>query len=213
LCCLCVCLWLYLLNGAISRTKILPRVIQDESSFPYVLATSYHQKQFPFSRRPLLYTACKWWPRMAEHPKSLLCCAWWVRIDAINCSVSVMGKAMKQGWKQEQAALQIVSPQLTVSSDQKAMAVWWSVCALMWKGLQALVQPLARGICWVQNGYNWCAWRQIQQPLFPAFRYFLCIWMKTYCWKWAGGSWHWYETGRSVVSKLVNSFLPHCKQS
>lgn len=63
-----------------------------------------------------------------------------------------MGKAMKQGPKQELATLQIISPQLIVSSDQKAMAVLWPACSLMWDGLQAFVQPLARGKCGVQKG-------------------------------------------------------------
>lgn len=115
---------------------MLPRVIQDENTFPYVLGTSNHQKQFPVSGRLLLCTACKWWPRTAVrcHPKSLLCRAWRVRINAINCRLSVMGKAMKQGPKQELATLQIISPQLIVSSDQKAMAVFWPARPLMWDG-------------------------------------------------------------------------------
>lgn len=131
-----------LLNGAIRRTK-------DENTFPYVLTISYYQKQFPVSGRLLLCMACKWWPRTAVwcHPTSLLCRAWWVRINAINGRVSLMGKAMKQCPKQELATLQIISPQLIVSSDQKAMTVLWPALPLMWDGLQALVQPLARGKC------------------------------------------------------------------
>lgn len=54
---------------------------------------------------------------------------------------------MEQGPKQELAALQIMSPQLIVSSDQKAMAAWWPACPFMGDGLQALVQPQARGKC------------------------------------------------------------------
>lgn len=156
MCCLCVCLWLYLLNGAIRRTRMLARLIQDENTFPYVSATSCHQKQFHVSWRPLLYTAWKWWLRTAKwcHLKSLLCCTWWVRINAINCGVLVMGKAMKQVPKQEQATLQIIIPQL--------IAQWWSEShgSLLarrsphMKWAWGFGLALARAVYKVQQGYK-----------------------------------------------------------
>lgn len=42
------------------------------------------------------------------------------------------GKAAKQGPRQGQAALHVGSPQLIVSSDQKAMAVWWPLRLSPW---------------------------------------------------------------------------------
>lgn len=173
---------------------MLARLIQDENTFPYVPATSYHQKQFPVSWRPLLYTAWKWWPRTAErcHLKSL-CCTWWIRINAINCGVLVMGKAMKQVPKQEQATFQIIIPQLR--GDQKAMTVWWPYCPLMSNGLGVLVQPLPEVCVRCNRATNSVpGGRLCSLHFLPLGSSYTSGWK--HCWKWPGGSWHWYLAGQ-----------------